>query len=844
MCVSCLCVIFLFQVFESSTFWPATGSSEPGVSESAVNPSPEHQNDTQPYGEVLNIAESSSEEDSSSSSSRSSCEEFAESNSSSDEDTESLKSSSEPESEISEIEENYNSDNSDSDDQLHVFEGCALTVDEGVLVLMNLFVKHQMEKIVVGDILKGLLRFCPKSHNLPKSQHLLFKHVKDLIPLPPEKVHYYCADCLYYFGIECPMKCPVCDGEQSHKFFQLSLSAQIKNLFENHGLADKLDDYAARRLAMCEDNDLISDLGDGTEFKRAKIAAPYSLTLMGHTDGLSIHDSADLTLWPLEFVIVELPPHLRYRYVLVSGVWLDGCKPYINSYFKPFVKELQTIYEDGVQWIHPKTKELHTSRVTCPVFCADAPARAGIQNVLQHGGKYCCNICEQKMKKLPADPVLPGIKKKPRRRVFTFQENSSRLRTAERMEKQGEESRRRQEASQNKKLTAVKGVRGMSVISDIPGCDRSSAVFPEYMHLLLCLIKEFFTLWFEKEGPWSLKDKRDEINAFLEEIRVPDFITRITRSTECFRKWKANELRSFVLYYSPIILKECMKEEYFQHWMLLVHSLYLLLKDNISKTDIAKAEIMLKMFCRDFSRLYKADHYTYYVHNLLHLPLSVQRYGPLWSNAAFQFESFNGTLAKFIHGTKHQAQELVNNIQLAFGVEILKARVANYDSRPDYVGQTNNQVEFCNEVKVFQFSDEEKALLLSHHFKEPFKVFYRAKIRKGEVLTCFTYRRQKRRSNFSICYFNSTTNQREYGDIKCFVQCAHDPNLKMAYVKRFAVHHLKVISHIGTNVILDHVIPMRETDMYLLVGLSEIISKVIKVKNCVCLRPNKHEVNL
>lgn len=243
----------------------------------------EHETDRKLHGEGLNVAvneerstvdgnddaflhgfrydltESSSDEDSSSSSSSS--EECFESESSSEEYSESSKSSSDSErSDKSDNEQVINSD-SDSDDAFtpQVFEGCALTVDEGVLELMNLFVKHKMEKIVIGDVLKGLLRFCPKVHNMPKSQHLLFKYVKDLVPLPPENVHYYCADCLYYIGSD-PTKCPVCEGEVSRKFFHLSLAAQLKNFFENHGLADKLDKHSVLRQATCQDYEVIYDL--------------------------------------------------------------------------------------------------------------------------------------------------------------------------------------------------------------------------------------------------------------------------------------------------------------------------------------------------------------------------------------------------------------------------------------------------------------------------------------------------------------------------------------------------------------------------------------------------------
>ena len=271
--------------------------------------------------------------------------------------------------------------------------------------------------------------------------------------------------------------------------------------------------------------------------------------------------------------MLEIPHYFRFKFLIVSGVWVDESHPYMNCFLKPFTDELREIYEKGIKWSHPRTKEDHTTYVTAPVFCADAPVSAQVQNILSHGGRYCCHLCEQKMVKLEAEPVEPGEKPKKRRRVFVFQEEPSQRRTAERMEYQGRMTRVNQ--TQTGKLVPVKGVRGQSVVSNLPNCDRSTAVYPEYMHVLLGIIRLFMELWFETEGEWSLKTHQDEINDFLLSVRVPDFVTRIIRSTTCYGKWKANEVRTFLLYTSLIARAPYMKKEYLQHWMLLVGGMFL-----------------------------------------------------------------------------------------------------------------------------------------------------------------------------------------------------------------------------------------------------------------------------
>ncbi|KAK3919933.1 Outer spore wall assembly protein SHE10, partial [Frankliniella fusca] len=75
-------------------------------------------------------------------------------------------------------------------------------------------------------------------------------------------------------------RCSLCNGV-SHKFFQIPLADQIRNLFENHRLADLIDKYNSDRGNLDPSNSY-ADLLDGSEFKRAHVDGAYNLDLMGH----------------------------------------------------------------------------------------------------------------------------------------------------------------------------------------------------------------------------------------------------------------------------------------------------------------------------------------------------------------------------------------------------------------------------------------------------------------------------------------------------------------------------------------------------------------------------------
>ncbi|CAD6240875.1 GSCOCG00012589001-RA-CDS, partial [Cotesia congregata] len=73
------------------------------------------------------------------------------------------------------------------------------------------------------------------------------------------------------------------------------------------------------------------------------------------------------------------------------------------------------------------------SKVVAPLFIADAPARAEIQNIQYFSGKYGCNICEIKQKR--CQPVV-GSKTI---RIYKFTDKRIKLRDELRMYGQAEQ---------------------------------------------------------------------------------------------------------------------------------------------------------------------------------------------------------------------------------------------------------------------------------------------------------------------------------------------------------------------------------------------------------------------
>lgn len=108
-----------------------------------------------------------------------------------------------------------------------------------------------------------------------------------------------------------------------------------------------------------------------------------------------------------------------------------------------------------------------------------------------------------------------------------------------------------------------------------------------------------------------------------------------------------------MLFYASPMLSGVLSKKYWNHLFLLVFSLYTLLQKKVQLADINNVERAPKEFVIEFQKLYGRENTTFNVHLMTHISATVRNPGPLWATSTFSFESFNGALLKFFHGTTH-----------------------------------------------------------------------------------------------------------------------------------------------------------------------------------------------
>jgi len=112
------------------------------------------------------------------------------------------------------------------------------------------------------------------------------------------------------------------------------------------------------------------------------------------------------------------------------------------------------------------------------------------------------------------------------------------------------------------------------------------------------------------------------------------------------------------------VLKDILPSAYLRHWAILVVCIAILLRNDISLSQIVKCERSFQAFVLDMEQLYGKQHLSYTVHQTLHVAQSVRDWGPLWSHSAFMFEAFNAVILKMIKGTQGVPVQLMKTFCL------------------------------------------------------------------------------------------------------------------------------------------------------------------------------------
>ena len=205
----------------------------------------------------------------------------------------------------------------------------------------------------------------------------------------------------------------------------------------------------------------------------------------------------------------------------------------------------------------------------------DQVAKAPVVNMIQFNDQHGCLTCTH-----PGSSHIRGRRIYNPSSVSMSRKHKSVMDAAQQAERSG---------------VRVRGIKGISVLSKI--LDLVDGIPIDCMHAVL----EGVTRWllharFNSENhrqPFYFGRCILQIDKLLLKLTPPSEFSRPPRSIKKhLRYWKASELRSWLLYYSLLLLIHFMPPLYLHHFALLVFAMHILLKDSISTSQVDAAELM------------------------------------------------------------------------------------------------------------------------------------------------------------------------------------------------------------------------------------------------------------
>ncbi|OXU17961.1 hypothetical protein TSAR_005422, partial [Trichomalopsis sarcophagae] len=358
----------------------------------------------------------------------------------------------------------------------------------------------------------------------------------------------------------------------------------------------------------------------------------YILTLNFNTDGAPLTKSGKRAFWPLQVILNDLSPKLRFRFVLLGGI-LVVQKEASNKLLDLYVSEVMvqqmrklnnkcvTVEKDGIKIVFK----------FCILSClVDSMCRSIVQNRIKFNGYSGCSWCYQLGFYIA---LVSGIR-------YIVEQNADNKTT--------------KNIKKIKKIT--NGVKVPCCLMKVDQFDMVWSFSYEYMHgMLLGVTHQLWNTWKSSASEYKLSKQQIEFieKRFLN-ITPSNDIHRLPRSgiIKGTVKPKASELKSLPC------LNEILSKDVLEHYALLVKSAYTLLKYEISEEELLQCEADLTRFVYLYEYFYGQESMTFNVHTLLHVVESVRKTGPLCVNSAFPFESNIFNLKTHVKGPKGMDRQM------------------------------------------------------------------------------------------------------------------------------------------------------------------------------------------
>lgn len=481
------------------------------------------------------------------------------------------------------------------------------------------------------------------SIQIPESKYRIIKRID---PLFKVEIHIFCINCKKHTpSTVCAVLCQTCSKliktTNSNFFVYIPIEQQLRKVIDHHW--DEIILYPTPP----KNANVMKDIHDSIIYKKveAKYESCRILSLVASTDGAVLFKNNSKSLWAIQIYQNYLHPSMRYvaNNVMCIAFHCDSKKPDMRAFFLPLLQELKSINNAGGLLVEKNGRKQRFMPLLTH-FVGDSPAKNEVQEMLSCAGYKSCPYC-----------FHPGLRVKGKSKDHQSKSNTFvryiRRDPPDLLRTHSDTLKTYQRLKQTFAGTPIDGIKKTACMVAATDFDLINGFGIDYMHCVLeGVLKKLLCLWLDsthhKQNYYIKPTQQQTLSKRITSIKPIIEITRKPGPVSQRSEYKANELRTLLLYYLRYALTGLLDKRYVDHFQLLSAAVYTLLKDTILSEEIDEAENQLIQFSNDFEAFYGQHNVTMNIHLLRHLANAVRYLGPLWAQSSFALEANNGIITK------------------------------------------------------------------------------------------------------------------------------------------------------------------------------------------------------
>ena len=296
-------------------------------------------------------------------------------------------------SDATDEEEGWVDEEQSQDDNRPIFSGSDVNVTKGINMIMEFYLKANLDKETINQLLRLIKNLLPKPNRLPLSWKTMNKAVEKMSKCSMQLL---CSDCYEPCVKSVSLNGKMCSNLSCKTAFKLRRSIDIIELVPLN-IRSQIQSKMRENVSVLNKPSLFpsSDICYGNRYRCSSTPTKNKITLviLIHVDGAPLVRSSKKSIWPCFASIVELPPPIRefQSNIIVLALWVAKEKSNVDAFLKETINDLSLMIRDGTT-IFIDNYEHHLNVLT-QFFVSDLPAKALFCRTTYFNGYSACTCC-------------------------------------------------------------------------------------------------------------------------------------------------------------------------------------------------------------------------------------------------------------------------------------------------------------------------------------------------------------------------------------------------------------------------------------------------------------------